>query len=196
MGDGRREGGTVKVGEIEESAAAIGDLGEDLALPSEDRDRCRGEGEREALLRGEKRGWSLGGGGGHDIEAAEVVGRRGVGSLLPGEDAFDCWFCMRQWILNQFDLLPYLEPDLDMPTMRHFLSLHALQAVLFFLSTTHLKLFLHSWITDWLLQVLPKKLLQPSQVNAPKWKPAAGSSHTRHCWFCIGSIFSSCNDRS
>ena len=73
MGDGRREGGTVKVGEIEESAAAIGDLGEDLALPSEDRDRCRGEGEREALLRGEKRGCSLGGGGGHDIEAAEVV---------------------------------------------------------------------------------------------------------------------------
>ena len=106
------------------------------------------------------------------------------------------WFCIRQWILNQLDLLPYLEPDLDMPTMRHFLSLQALQAVLFFLSTTHLKLFLHSWITDWLLQVLPKKLLQPSQVNAPKWKPAAGSSHTRHCWFCIGSIFSSCNDGS
>jgi len=44
--------------------------------------------------------------------------------------------CMRQWILNQLDLLPYLDPDFDMPTMRHFLSLHALQAVLFFLSTT------------------------------------------------------------
>lgn len=25
--------------------------------------------------------------------------------------------------------------------------------------------------------------LQPSQVNAPKWKPAAGSPHTLHCWF-------------
>ena len=178
----------------------MGDLGEDLALPSDERERWRGEGEREGrptLLRGERRGWSLGGGGGHDIEGVlEVVGRRGVGRRLAGGAAFDCWFCMMQWILNQLDLLPYLEPDLDMPTMRHFLSLQALQAVLFFLSTTHLKLFLHSWITDWLLQVLPKKLLQPSQVNAPKWKPAAGSSHTRHCWFCIGSIFSSCNDRS
>ena len=117
----------------------------------------------------------------------EVVGRRGVGRRVEGGAAFDCWFCMMQCILNQLDLLPYLEPDLDMPTMRHFLSLQALQAVLFFLSTTHLKLFLHSWITDWLLQVLPKKLLQPSQVNAPKWKPAAGSSHTRHCWFDRGS---------
>ena len=45
---------------------------------------------------------------------------------------------MRQWILNQLLLLPYLEPDLDMPTMRHLRSLQALQAVLFFLSTTHL----------------------------------------------------------
>ena len=98
------------------------------------------------------------------------------------------FFCIRQWILNQLDLRPYLQPDLDMPTMRHFLSLHALHAVLFFLSTTHLKLFLHSWITDWLLHVLPKKLLQPSHVNAPKWKPAAGSSQTRHCWFSNGSI--------
>ena len=101
------------------------------------------------------------------------------------------FFCIRQWILNQLDLLPYLQPDLDMPTMRHFLSLHALHAVLFFLSTTHLKLFLHSWITDWLLHVLPKKLLQPSQVNAPKWNPAAGSSHTRHCWLDNGSSWSS-----
>ena len=160
------------MGEIEElSAAAMGDLGEDFVLPSDDRERCRGEGEREgrpALLRGDRRGWSLGGGGGHDIEGAEeeVAGRREVGIRLAGD--FDCWFCIRQWILNQLDLLPYLEPDLDMPTMRHFLSLQALQAVLFFLSTTHLKLFLHSWMTDWLLQVLPKKLLQPSQVNAPK----------------------------
>ena len=45
--------------------------------------------------------------------------------------------CIRQWILNQLDLLPYLDPDLDMPTMRHFRSLQALQAVRFFLSTTH-----------------------------------------------------------
>jgi hypothetical protein len=34
--------------------------------------------------------------------------------------------------------MDYLDPDLDMPTMRHFLSLQALQAVRFFLSTTHL----------------------------------------------------------
>ena len=47
------------------------------------------------------------------------------------------FFCMRQWILNQLDLLPYLQPDLDMPTMRHFLNLHALHAVLFFLSMMH-----------------------------------------------------------
>ena len=45
---------------------------------------------------------------------------------------------MRQWILNQLDLLPYLEPDLDMPTIRHLRSLQALHEVLFFLSTTHL----------------------------------------------------------
>ena len=88
--------------------------------------------------------------------------------------------CIRQWILNQFDLRPYLEPDLDIPTMRHFLSLQALHEVRFFLSTTHLYWFLHSWIADWLLLVLPKKDLQPSQVKAPKWKPAAGSSQTRH----------------
>lgn len=25
--------------------------------------------------------------------------------------------------------------------------------------------------------------LQPSQVKAPKWKPAAGSPHTLHSWF-------------
>lgn len=25
--------------------------------------------------------------------------------------------------------------------------------------------------------------LQPSQVKAPKWKPAAGSPQTLHCWF-------------
>ena len=45
--------------------------------------------------------------------------------------------CMRQWILNQLDLLPYLDPDFDIPTIRHFLRRHALQAVRFFLSTTH-----------------------------------------------------------
>lgn len=25
--------------------------------------------------------------------------------------------------------------------------------------------------------------LQPSQVKAPKWNPAAGSPQTLHCWF-------------
>jgi hypothetical protein len=45
--------------------------------------------------------------------------------------------CMRQWILNQLERLPYLEPDLDMPTMRHFLSLQALHAVRFFLLMMH-----------------------------------------------------------
>jgi hypothetical protein len=28
-----------------------------------------------------------------------------------------------------------------------------------------------------------KHTLQPSQVKAPKWKPAAGSPHTLHSWF-------------
>ena len=42
-------------------------------------------------------------------------------------------------------------------------------------------------MTLWLLQVRPKNDLQPSQVNAPKWNPAAGSSQTLHIWFCIGS---------
>ena len=46
--------------------------------------------------------------------------------------------CIRQWILNQFDLLPYREPDLDMPTIRHLRSLQDLHEVRFFLSTTHL----------------------------------------------------------
>ena len=48
------------------------------------------------------------------------------------------FFCMRQWILNQLDLLPYLQPDLDIPTARHFLSLQALQEVLFLLSMTQM----------------------------------------------------------
>lgn len=52
-----------------------------------------------------------------------------------GEPPRDC--CMRQWILNQFDLRPYLDPDFDMPTIRHLRSRQALQAVRFFLSTTH-----------------------------------------------------------
>ena len=46
--------------------------------------------------------------------------------------------CMRQWILNQLDLRPYRDPDFDIPTMRHFLNRHALQAVLFFLLMIHL----------------------------------------------------------
>ena len=45
--------------------------------------------------------------------------------------------CMRQWILNQLDRRPYLEPDLDIPTMRHFRNRQALQAVRFFLLMTH-----------------------------------------------------------
>ena len=28
--------------------------------------------------------------------------------------------------------------------------------------------------------------LHPSQVKAPKWKPAAGSPHTLHSWFILG----------
>ena len=48
-------------------------------------------------------------------------------------------------------------------------------------------------MTLWLLQVRPKNDLQPSHVKAPKWKPAAGSSHTLHIWFCIGSSLSNCN---
>ena len=53
--------------------------------------------------------------------------------LLPSPDA--C--CIRQWILNQFDLRPYREPDFDIPTMRHFRNRQALQAVRFFLLITH-----------------------------------------------------------
>ena len=50
-------------------------------------------------------------------------------------------------------------------------------------------------MTLWLLQVRPKKDLQPSHVKAPKWKPAAGSSHTLHNWFCIGSNLSICKKK-
>ena len=45
--------------------------------------------------------------------------------------------CMRQWILNQLDRRPYLDPDLDIPTIRHFRNRQALQAVRFFLLMTH-----------------------------------------------------------
>ena len=60
------------------------------------------------------------------------------GPLVLTDGIFVAFFCMRQWILNQLDLLPYLDPDFDIPTIRHFLSLQALHEVLFFLSTTHL----------------------------------------------------------
>jgi hypothetical protein len=30
--------------------------------------------------------------------------------------------------------------------------------------------------------------LHPSHVKAPKWKPAAGSPHTLHCWFICEHI--------
>ena len=48
--------------------------------------------------------------------------------------------CIRQWILNQLERRPYLDPDLDIPTIKHLRRRQALQAVLFFLSTTHLKM--------------------------------------------------------
>lgn len=78
---------------------------------------------------------------------------------------FDCWCCSRccccswrrQWILNQFDRRPYREPFFDIPTIRHFLSRHALHAVRFFLLITHSLLFLHSDIDDKLLYDRPKK---------------------------------------
>jgi hypothetical protein len=52
--------------------------------------------------------------------------------------------------------LPYREPLFDMPTIRHFLSRHALHDVLFFLLMTHSPLFLHSEMELVLLYVLPK----------------------------------------
>lgn len=55
-----------------------------------------------------------------------------------------CCSCSRQWILNQLLLLPYLEPLLDIPTVRHFFNRQDLQEVLFFLLMTHWLLFLHS----------------------------------------------------
>lgn len=68
-----------------------------------------------------------------------------------------CCSCNRQWILNQFDRRPYRLPLFDMPTRRHFLKRHALQAVRFFLLITHSLLFLHSDIDDKLLYERPKK---------------------------------------
>lgn len=55
-----------------------------------------------------------------------------------------CCSCSKQCILNQLERRPYLEPDLDIPTMRHLRSRHALHAVRFFLLMTHSPLFLHS----------------------------------------------------
>ena len=77
------------------------------------------------------------GGGGVRSVAAEGAEDEGVEPLEPG-GAPPTACCIRQWILNQLDLLPYLEPDLDIPTIRHFLNLHALHAVRFFLLMTHL----------------------------------------------------------
>lgn len=67
-----------------------------------------------------------------------------------------CCSCKRQWILNQFDLLPYRDPLFDIPTSKHFRNRQALHAVLFFLLITHSPLFLHSEIDDRLLYDLPK----------------------------------------
>ena len=91
----------------------------------------------EVVEEAEVAGGGFGGGAEEEVGLSEEV----EAALLPGgEDFFGgipCRFCcIRQWILNQLDLLPYLEPDLDIPTIRHFLSLQALQAVRFFLSTT------------------------------------------------------------
>jgi len=79
------------------------------------------------------------------------------------------WSWSKQWILNQFERRPYLEPLLDMPTEKHFFNLHDLHEVLFFLLMTHWFPVLHSPMDDLLLYVRPKKDLQPSQVKAPKW---------------------------
>lgn len=106
-----------------------------------------------------------------------------LSSILLFALIWSAWSWIRQWILNQFDLLPYREPDLDIPTVRHFLSLQLLQEVRFFLLMTHWPLFLQSPKAERLLYVRPKKDLQPSHVKAPKWYPAAGSPHTLHNWF-------------
>lgn len=83
-------------------------------------------------------GVDAGGRGGHGMEAgilrSTVDGGTWDNGGGCGRVGPPC--CMRQWILNQLDLLPYLDPDFDIPTMRHFLRRQALQAVLFFLSTT------------------------------------------------------------
>ena len=104
-------------------------------------------GEEECVSRctstmGEARLCSVLGGEGHsprgavglsEDDEAELPGGEGFGAIAPPR-----FCCMRQWILNQWERRPYLEPDLDMPTMRHLRSRQALQAVRFFLSTTHL----------------------------------------------------------
>ena len=91
---------------------------------------------------GESRLWSADfGGEGHrasgavglrEDDEAELPGGEGLGAT-----ALPRFCCMRQWILNQLERRPYREPDLDMPTMRHLRSRHALQAVRFFLLMTH-----------------------------------------------------------
>ena len=99
-----------------------------LQDPEEDPELARGEGDLlEVSLRP-----------GRSPTEAEVWldGIEGLIGLTDG--FFVAFFCIRQWILNQLDLRPYLEPDFDIPTIRHFLSLQALHEVLFFLSTTHL----------------------------------------------------------
>lgn len=78
---------------------------------------------------------------------------------IPGTIGWSIPVCSwrRQWILNQLDLRPYRDPDLDMPTRRHFRSRQALQDVRFFLLMTHWPPFLHSPMADTLLYVRPKK---------------------------------------
>ena len=70
--------------------------------------------------------------------------------------AFCCCSCSKQWILNQLDRRPYLEPLLDMPTFKHLFKRQALQDVRFFLFIIHLPLFLQSFIVVRLLYDRPK----------------------------------------
>ena len=141
--DEGRWGGEGDEEEVEESDDVLRGEG-DLELEMGERGVCMrdvgfimvGEVKRDEYVRPEDcregglriEGW---------LEAADCT----VGSCFTDFAAF---FCMRQWILNQFDRRPYRHPDLDIPTVRHFRSLQALQEVLFLLSITHLKLFLQS----------------------------------------------------
>ena len=84
----------------------------------------------------------MGLGRGREVTGGLATGDTGIcwemGELWELCEGFWAFFCIRQWILNQLERLPYLQPDLDIPTFRHFLSLQALQEVLFLLSMTQM----------------------------------------------------------